>query len=136
MGLCRFRGLLLISGVIVGAIISAIKYSRYCPPENRADATRHRGALPLQVKGIDTANREIVRGEIADLSSAIAIVCGMDEATADRYEARNDALRSITRRRDLPKDDVEALLAYLRSQDDSMRVETLALNPVNHVNPV
>ena len=29
---------------------------------------------------------------------AVVIVCGMDEATADRYEARNDALRSIARR--------------------------------------
>ena len=59
-------------------------------------------------------------------SSAVAIVCGMDEATAGRYEARNDALRSIARRRDLPKKDVEALLAYLSSQDDALRVERVA----------
>ena len=26
-----------------------------------------------------------------------ALVCGADEATADRYDARNDALRSIAR---------------------------------------
>ena len=63
---------------------------------------------------------------VAAASGAVANVCGMDDATADRYEARNDALRSIARRRDLPKDDVEALLAYLRSQDDVLRVERVA----------
>ena len=64
--------------------------------------------------------------EVVEASAAVAIVCGADSATADRYEARNDALRSIARRRDLPKDDVEALLTYLRSADDAMRVERVA----------
>ena len=64
--------------------------------------------------------------EGASASRAVAIVCGMDEATADRYEARNDALRSVARRMDLAKGDVDALMAYLRSQDDSMRVERVA----------
>ena len=59
-------------------------------------------------------------------TAAVGIVCGRDKATADRYEVRNDALRSIARRRDLPTDDVEALLAYLRSADDAMRVERVA----------
>jgi len=59
-------------------------------------------------------------------SCAVAIVCGEDAATAGRYEARNDALRSIARRRDLAKDDVEALLAYLRSADEVLRVERVA----------
>ena len=39
--------------------------------------------------------------EVIEASAAVAIVCGADSATADRYEARNDALRSIARRRDL-----------------------------------
>ncbi len=46
-----------------------------------------RKAEPLEPDAVDAASR------------AVAIVCGMDEATADRYEARNDALRSIARRR-------------------------------------
>ena len=37
--------------------------------------------------------------EVIEASAAVAIVCGADSATADRYEARNDALRSIARRR-------------------------------------
>ena len=62
----------------------------------------------------------------ASTSRAVAVVCGADEATACRYEARNDALRSIARRRDLPKEDVAALLAYLRAADSAMRVERVA----------
>ncbi len=68
----------------------------------------------------------VERGEIATASDAVAIVCGMDAATVDRYEARNDALRSIARRRDLEKDDVAALMAYLRRADDAMRIERVA----------
>ena len=34
----------------------------------------------------------------ASTSRAVAVVCGADEATADRYDARNDALRSIARK--------------------------------------
>ena len=59
-------------------------------------------------------------------TAAVGIVCGSDKATADRYEARNDALRSIARRRDLAKGDVDALLAYLRKADNAMRVERVA----------
>jgi len=51
--------------------------------------------------------------EVIEASAAVAIVCGADSATADRYEARNDALRSIARRRDLPEGDVVALMDYL-----------------------
>ena len=64
--------------------------------------------------------------EVVEASAAVAIVCGADSTTADRYEARNDALRSIARRRDLEKDDVAALIAYLRAADDAMRVERVA----------
>ena len=64
--------------------------------------------------------------EIVEASTAVAVVCGADATTADRYEARNDALRSIARRRDLPEKDVAALIAYLRAADDAMRVERVA----------
>ena len=78
----------------------------------------------VRVKAVERKAEPVEQGDVA--SRAVAIVCGMDEATADRYEVRNDALRSIARRRDLPKGDVEALLAYLRSQDDALRVERVA----------
>ena len=61
-----------------------------------------------------------------DASRAVAIICGEDSATADRYEARNNALRSIARRSDLPKEDVTALMAYLQSAQDKLRPERVA----------
>ena len=64
--------------------------------------------------------------EVVEASAAVAIVCGADSETADRYEARNDAHRSIARRRDLAKGEVAALLAYLRRADDAMRIERVA----------
>ncbi len=63
---------------------------------------------------------------VADASAAVAIICGTDEATADRYEARNDALRSIARCRNLSKNDVAALMAYLSGTNDVLRVERVA----------
>ena len=67
-----------------------------------------------------------MRRENVTASGAVAIVCGADVTTADRYEARNDALRSIARRRNLPKNDVDALLVYLRKADNAMRPERVA----------
>lgn len=79
----------------------------------------------LRVKAVER-KPEPTDHEVVEASAAVAIVCGADSATADRYEARNDALRSIARRRDLSEDDVAALLAYLRRADDALRVERVA----------
>lgn len=61
-----------------------------------------------------------------DLSCDVDIICGNDATSASSYEKRNFALRRISRFRKLAKEDVDALLAYLRSQDDNMRVERVA----------
>ena len=79
----------------------------------------------VRVKAVERKT-ETLDHEVVEASTAVAIVCGADSVTSDRYEARNDALRSIARRRDLPKGDVEALLAYLRRADNAMRVERVA----------
>ena len=55
----------------------------------------------VRVKAVERKSATVARPNAATASRAVAIVCGADEATADRYEARNDALRSIARRRDL-----------------------------------
>ena len=80
----------------------------------------------VRVKAVERKTEPLAEGEVDAASDAVAIVCGEDAATAERYEARNDALRSIARRRDLPKGDVAALMAYLRRADDAMRVELVA----------
>lgn len=61
-----------------------------------------------------------------NVSAAVAIICGLDDATADRYEERNNALRSIARRRDVAPNDVRTLMAYLRATNDTLRVERTA----------
>ena len=57
-------------------------------------------ALPagVRVKAVERKTGPVAEGELAAASGAVAIVCGEDAATADRYEARNDALRSIARK--------------------------------------
>ena len=60
-----------------------------------------------------------------EATGAVAIVCG-DGANAGRYEARNDALRSIMRSRSLTKDDATALMDYLASTNDQLRAERVA----------
>ena len=59
----------------------------------------------------------------ADVASAVSVVCGAEPASAARYEMRNDALRTISRRRDLPSGDVAALMAYVSSRGGALRPE-------------
>ena len=80
----------------------------------------------VRVKAVERKSTTVARPNVATASRAVAIVCGADEATADRYEARNDALRSVARRRDLPEGDVVALMDYLASTNDVLRVERVA----------
>ena len=49
----------------------------------------------VRVKAVERKVETVAKDEAAAASDAVAIVCGEDATTADRYEARNDALRSI-----------------------------------------
>ena len=75
---------------------------------------------------LHSRRQPLEQGTVVATSDAVASVCGADEATADLYEARNDALRSIMRSRRLTKEDTAALLDYLASTNDAMRVERVA----------
>ena len=109
--------------LIAAAVVVALLERQQAPlPEVPVAQT----PAEVRVKAVERKSAPVADGEVAAASGAVAIVCGEDEATADRYEARNDALRSIARRRDLPKNDVDALLAYLRRADDVMRIERVA----------
>ena len=107
---------------VAAAVVVALHERQSVPPPDVPVA-----ALPaeVRVKAVERKT-EMVERENVTASGAIAIVCGEDAATAGRYEARNDALRSIARRRDLPEKDVAALVTYLRSKDSAMRVERVA----------
>jgi len=112
---------LLLSAAV--AVVFASRNRRHPAPPPDAPVA----ALPAEVR-VKAVERkpEPMDHEVVEASSAVAIVCGADPATADRYEARNDALRSIARRRDMPEKDVAALIAYLRTADNAMRVERVA----------
>jgi hypothetical protein len=80
----------------------------------------------VRVKAVERNPVATIATAAFDASRAVAIICGEDSATADRYEARNKVLRSIARRSDLPKEDVTALMAYLQSVQDKLRPERVA----------
>ena len=98
---------------------------------------RHQAPLPdvpvaqtpaeVRVKAVERKGETIAEDEVATASAAVAIVCGMDAATADRYEARNDALRSIARRRDLPKDVFENNMNNLENNFCFFRAQPCAV---------
>ena len=113
---------LLIAAVVAVVVASRNRRQPAPPPKVPLAAS----PTEVRIKAVERKPEPVGWGEIATASDAVAIVCGADATTADRYEARNDALRSIARRRDLPEKDVAALIAYLRRTDDAMRVERVA----------
>lgn len=115
-------GTALLIAAAVGVVVASRNHRQPAPPPDVPVA-----ALPAEVR-VKAVERkpEPTDHEVIEASAAVAIVCGADSATADRYEARNDALRSIARRRDLPEKDVAALIAYLRTADNAMRIERVA----------
>ena len=109
--------------LIAAAVVVALHERQSVPlPEVPVAQT----PVEVRVKAVERKSTTVARPNVATASRAVAIVCGADEATVDRYEARNNALRSIALRRDLPEKDVAALIAYLRTGDNAMRVERVA----------
>ena len=87
-----------------------------------------RDVRPIQTKEVATpsvsrASQSRTAVSPEDVSAAVAAVCGHEAATADRYEARNAALCSLSRCRDLNADNVQALMDYLRTTGGALRVE-------------
>ena len=85
-------GTVLLIAVVVVVVVALRNRQQPAPTPNVPVAVSPAG---VRVKAVERKAELVERGEIATASDAVAIVCGMDKATADRYEARNDALRSI-----------------------------------------
>jgi len=114
------------SALLVVAVVAVVVASRNRrQPLPSPDVPVAASPAEVRVKAVER-KPEPSDHEVVEASTAVAVVCGADATTADRYEARNDALRSIARRRDLPKNDVDALLVYLRKADDAIRIERVA----------
>jgi hypothetical protein len=124
----KIRVIVIIGGaaLLIVAVVAVVVASRNrqqpAPPPNVPVVA---SPVEVRVKAVE-CKPEPMDHEVVEASSAVAIVCGADATTADRYEVRNGALRSIARRRDLPEKDVAALMAYLRSKDSAMRLERVA----------
>ena len=110
--------------VTVVAIVYVSRNRRH--PASPIDVSVVVSSAEVRVKAVERKVATVERDEIATATDAVAIVCGEDEAMAERYEARNDALRSIARRRDLPKEDITVLMTYLQSTKDRLRSERIA----------
>ena len=110
--------------LIAVAVVIVLRIRRQSLPP--LDVPTALSSTEVRVKALERKAEPLELGTLAVTSDVVAIVCGVDDATAGRYEARNDALRSIARRRDLPKEDAAALLDYLASTNDAMRVERVA----------
>ena len=115
-------GIALLIAAVVGVVVAPRDHRQPLPPPDVPVAA---SPAEVRVKAVER-KPEPSDHEVVEASTAVAIVCGADSATADRYEARNDALRSIARRRDMPEKDVAALIAYLRRADNAMRIERVA----------
>ena len=118
----RMLVLIALLAVAVAAVCSLCRKTPQVPMAIRRDIR------PIQVKEVAAPSvsralqpRTAVAPE--DVSAAVAVVCGHEAATADRYEARNAALRSLSRCRDIGTDDVQALMDYLRTTGGALRVE-------------
>ena len=116
-------GTVLLIAAAVAVVVALRNRQQPAPPPDALVA-----ALPAEVhvKAVERNSVAATTTAAFDASRVVAIVCGADKATADRYEARNDALRSIARRRDLPEKDVASLMVYLQSTEDALRSERIA----------
>ena len=118
----RMLVLIAVLAVAVAAVCSLCRKPPQVPTAIRRDVR------PIQTKvvAVPSASRAAqprTAVEPEDVSAAVAVICGHEAETADRYEARNAALRSLARCRDLGADDVQALMDYLRATDGALRVE-------------
>ena len=87
--------------LIVAAVAVVVALRNRQQPAPPPEVPLAASPAEVRVKAVERNSEPVADGEVAAASGAVAIVCGEDAVTADRYEARNDALRSIARRRDL-----------------------------------
>ena len=108
--------------------VAAASVCLFCRQPPQVPTAIRRDVRPIQVKevsapSVSRASQSHTAIAPEDVSAAVAVVCGHETATADRYEARNAALRSLSRYRDIGTDDVQALMDYLRAPGGALRVE-------------
>ena len=135
----------MICGVFVGVLALCGVMYVWLRPESVAEPrpSPHPPARPVRVRASARSGAlppSRLPPEV--VTEAVRHVCGLEPSTADRYERRNVALRSVARIRDLPPGDVVALSEYVVSTGGSLRVEREAalrndvLNLLTHQEPI
>ena len=96
-------GTALLLAAAVAVVVALRNRQQPAPP---LDVPVSASSAEVRVKAV-AHKPEPTDHEVVEASTAVAIVCGADATTVDRYEARNGALRSIARRQDLPEKGAE-----------------------------
>ena len=79
------------AALLIAAVVDVVVASRNrCQPLPPPDVPVAASPAEVRVKAVER-KPEPSDHEVIEASAAVAIVCGADSATADRYEARNDA---------------------------------------------
>ena len=120
------RMIVIFSGTALLIAVAVVVALRERQPVSKPEAPVVQTPAEVRIKAVERNPVAAVVTAAPDASRAVAIICGKDPATSNRYEARNDALQSIARRRDLPEKDVAALMTYLQSPKDRLRPERVA----------
>ena len=120
------RLIVIVCGTVLLIAVAVVVALRKRQPMSKPEAPVAQTPAEVRIKAVERNPVAAVVTAAPDASRSVAIICGKDSATSNRYEVRNGALRSIARRRDLPEKDVAALVAYLRSKDNAMRPERVA----------
>ena len=115
-----------VGSVVVGIWMAMLLFLRH--DSLQVPTAVRREVCPIQTKEVvvpsaSRASQSCATAGLEDVSEAVSIICGHKAATAGRYEARNAALRSLSRRRDLGVNDVRVLMEYLRTTDGALRIE-------------
>ena len=78
--------------LIAAAVVVALRERQPALP--MPDVPVAASPAEVRVRAVERETGPVAEGELAAASGAVAIMCGEDAATADRYEARNDALKN------------------------------------------
>lgn len=120
------RIVLTLVATIAAVGLAVIHFRHRQPQKSPAPSDSPTSTAEIRTRAVELAKRTAGQHDAITASPYIEVIIGADSATADRYEERSDALRAISRERSLSTNDVAALVAYLESPDETLRVERVA----------
>ena len=112
----RLLSILIAAALLLTCGVAKVLSRRHALPSSPLSPSQSTSPAVVDIKPVSPKATSVAEVDPGLVSSAIAAVCGADPATADRYEARNDALRTIARNRNLSTNDVATLTDWLASE--------------------